>query len=117
MCQQFCETVSNYYPLILAGIYAFAVASIIFFVKGSDERQDAINEEEAIEPVQTSTPIEKIIRDSRYDVKKCSRCNKDVKRWGRWSLMFRTGKKKTVIGMLYTVLENNPETYKYKEIQ
>lgn len=116
MCQQFCETVSNYYPLILAGIFALAVVSVIFFVQGSDERQD----EEGTNPEQVDSltvPKEKIIRDSRYDVKKYSRCNKDVNRWGRWSLEFRSGKKKTVVGMLYAVLENNPQAYKYKEIR
>lgn len=116
MCQQFCETVSNYYPLILAGIFGLAVASIIFFVQGSDERQDVGGSE--LEDISPRTVTEdKVIRDSRYDVKKYSRCNKDVNRWGRWSLEFRSGKKKTAIGMLYAVLENNPQAYKYKEIK
>ena len=113
MCQEFCETVSNIYPLILSTLTFLGLVLVIKFVQGADERKDA----DSNEPINIQGVHEKIIKDSRYDVKKCSRCNKDVNRWGRWYLMFRNGHKKTVIGMLYNVLDNNPEAYKYKEIQ
>ena len=113
MCQQFCDTVSNFYPLVLSILTILGLVLIIKFVQGADERKD-----EDVKDVVTSNGVnEKTIKDSRYDVKKYSRCNKDVNRWGRWSLIFRDGRKKTVIGMLYSVLENNPQAYKYKEIQ
>lgn len=112
MCQQFCDTVSNFYPLILSILTILGLVLIIKFVQGADERKDV-----DIEGVTSLDGVnEKTIKDSRYDVKKRSRCNKDINRWGRWSLIFRDGHKKTVIGILYNVLENNPQAYKYKEI-
>ncbi len=113
MCQEFCETVSNIYPLILSVLTILGLVLVIKFVQGADERKDKNGENF----VSLNGVSEKTIKDSRYDVKKYSRCNKDVNRWGRWYLIFRDGNKKTVIGMLYSVLENNPEAYKYKEIQ
>lgn len=113
MCQEFCETVSNTYPLILSVLTLLGVVLVIKFVQGADERKD----EKIEESISLNDVSEKTIKDSRYDVKKYSRCNKDVNRWGRWSLIFRHGYKKTVVGMLYNVLDNNPEAYKYKEIK
>ena len=112
MCQQFCDTVSNFYPLILSILTILGLVLIIKFVQGADERRD----EDVEDVISLNGVSEKTIKNSRYDVKKRSRCNKDINRWGRWSLIFRDGHKKTVIGMLYNVLENNPKAYKYKEI-
>ena len=113
MCQEFCETVSNIYPLTLSVLTILGLVLVIKFVQGADERKDG----KIVNSISLNGVSEKTIKDSRYDVKKYSRCNKDVNRWGRWYLIFRDGNKKTVIGMLYSVLENNPEAYKYKEIQ
>lgn len=113
MCQQFCDTVSNFYPLTLSLLTILGVILIINFVQGADDKEDT-DIDSTVDDIPFS---EKVIKDSRYDVKKHSRCNKDVNRWGRWSLIFRDDHKKTVIGMLYNVLENNPQAYKYKEIK
>lgn len=58
-----------------------------------------------------------VLKDSRYERKKPSRQNKDVNRFGRWSLQMEDGRTITRIGFLKTILAQEVDVKTYREIK
>ncbi len=58
-----------------------------------------------------------VLKDSRYESKKPSRQNKDVNRFGRWSLQMQDGRTITRIGFLKTILAQEVDVKTYREIK
>lgn len=58
-----------------------------------------------------------VLKDSRYECKKPSRQNKDVNRFGRWSLQMQDGRTITRIGFLKTILAQEVDVKTYREIK